>query len=219
MAEPLQIIQFKDSSSVVAEGDDCGGIQLNHGNLDKILSQTENRPLCIISVCGPSRQGKSFLLGYMIRCLEALENDETDWMDWENKTKPLSGFKFRNGTKPETQGIWAWSKPFLVKVGAEETPIAILLVDTQGTYDEFIDARTTASIVGLSLLMSSCMVFNFFKNLQEDVLTSLDSYVKFGQLALQSQDEPFTNKKDLNLMPKISRLFNQRFLSCRKFSY
>lgn len=63
---PLQII--KDA------GD---GFELNETDLERILENDElrDRFVVVISVAGAFRKGKSFLLGFFIRFLEALVSD------------------------------------------------------------------------------------------------------------------------------------------------
>jgi len=75
-----------------------------------------------------------------------------------------------------------WSKPFIVKSNGQE--IAVILMDTQGTYDQETTGRERAAIVGLSLLSSSCLTFNLFDTLLEDCLESLDTYISYGPMAL-----------------------------------
>lgn len=46
-----------------------------------------------------------------------------------------------------------------------------------------------STIVGLSHLTSSIMIFNLFNNLQEDVLSSLNVYTQYGKLALENLED------------------------------
>lgn len=192
--EPVQLIEFQD-----APADNPGSksvIKLHYKTLDTILAKVGNRPLVIYSVCGRARQGKSMLLGYMIRKLEAMEQNQTSWMGWNAPRKPLGGFKFRNGVQPETHGVWMWSRPFIVK-NSEDEEVAVLLVDTQGTEDAFTKEADMSLIVGLTLLISSVTVLNIFSNLHEDILKSLNTYIEFASYAKDTggatgdQERPF----------------------------
>jgi hypothetical protein len=71
-------------------------------------------------------------------------------------------------------------------------------MDTQGVFDEFATQRDWSTIIGISLLTSSCLIFNLFNNLQEDILMELESFLQYGLLAAKtsngSDDEiPFQN--------------------------
>jgi hypothetical protein len=67
--------------------------------------------------------------------------------------------------------------------------MAILIMDTQGVYDEYTDMRDWSTIVGLTLLTSSCFIFNVFTDIQENVLTQLETFVNYGLLAISKDDE------------------------------
>ena len=58
-----------------------------------------------------------------------------------------------------TTGIWMWSEPFIRP--CKHTPnesIAILLVDTQGMFDNETTMTVTAQIFGLSTLIASYQI-------------------------------------------------------------
>jgi atlastin len=88
-----------------------------------------------------------------------------------------------------------WSKPIIVQqsVGGD---LAILLMDSQGVYDEDTDLRDWSTIVGITLLTSSIFIFNIFTDIQENNLTDLESFLNYGQLAIENeqtdeQSKPF----------------------------
>jgi heat shock protein 1/8 len=200
----LQIMDFEPSES--------GGprsIVLHKDHLESILALAGDRKLAVISIAGPSRRGKSFFLSFLIRYLEALEQDIPDWLDWENKDKPLDhGFRWTLSHEHETSGMLMWSKPFIVKQPNEQE-VAVLLMDTQGTYDEVSTPRERSAIVGLSLLTSSCLIFNFSNMLQEDCLESLHAYIQYGLMAMQKDptgDESMEIDSDASEFP-FQRLF------------
>ncbi|CAL8145537.1 unnamed protein product [Orchesella dallaii] len=191
--QPLQLIRFGQRS----ETDEKTEALINHDVLNSILKQCGDHPICVICICGPSRKGKSFILGYMIRYYEALEKEQWDWMDHSNPRKPLTGFQFENRVAPLTKGIWIWSRPFIVPSTSNGKPVAVLLVDTQGTGDEYTTESEMTTIVSLSLLFSSKMIFNFFTLLDEKTLGAFDTYIQYGLLAKEKDDEeerkPFQN--------------------------
>ncbi|XP_035709969.1 atlastin-1-like isoform X2 [Folsomia candida] len=188
---PLQIIDFVENPDPSNKN---RMLHLNEDVLSTVFQAAGERRIAIISIAGPSRKGKSFFLDFLIRYLEAFEKDDSDWMDWDDKNKPLEGFSWRTSIERETSGIVIWSKPFIIKANGKE--IAVLLMDTQGTYDEYTTEREMSAIVGLTLLSSSCLIFNFFNGIQEDVFNSLDTYIKYGQLALGGDDDDMEVDQD-----------------------
>ncbi len=69
-------------------------------------------------------------------------------------------------------------------------------MDTQGVYDEYTDLRDWSTIVGITLLTSSCFIFNVFTDIQENVLQELETFLNYGRLAVQKSDskEPVFQK-------------------------
>ena len=121
----------------------------------------DNTKVAVISVVGAFRTGKSFLLSFFLRYLAYLEkneNEETAGKNWYDNIKSLGndGFHWAGGKERNTTGIWIWSHPYLLK----ERNLAILLVDTQGMFDNETTMTLTSSIFGLSTLLSSYQIFN-----------------------------------------------------------
>lgn len=68
-------------------------------------------------------------------------------------------FAWRGGQQRQTTGIWMWSEPFFRETSASKgDKIAILLMDTQGMFDNETTMTLTAQIFGLSTLVSSFQV-------------------------------------------------------------
>jgi len=61
--------------------------------------------------------------------------------------------------------------------------IAVILVDTQGTFDALSTVRDNATIFGLSTLISSIQVYNLSQIIQEDHLQQLQLFSEYGKLA------------------------------------
>lgn len=72
------------------------------------------------------------------------------------ESKPQS-FAWRGGQERQTTGIWMWSEPFL-RTDSSGQQIAVLLMDTQGMFDNETTMSLTAQIFGLSTLVSSFQV-------------------------------------------------------------
>mmetsp|Transcript_16637 Transcript_16637/g.24899 ORF Transcript_16637/g.24899 Transcript_16637/m.24899 type:complete len:640 (+) Transcript_16637:111-2030(+) len=168
--------------------------------MDKVPS---DHKVCVVSVVGAFRTGKSFLLSWFLRYLNHLENDaqkinvgqadDTDddaaaakWYDHE-ETLGNDGFNWRGGAERNTTGIWIWSKPFILPRNENSTEkVALILVDTQGMFDHETTMGLTAAIFGLSTLLSSYQIYNVDKRIQEDNLQQLALFSEYGRMALQA---------------------------------
>ena len=88
--------------------------------------------------------------------------------------KQHASFAWRGGKERQTTGIWMWSEPFIrtsgsggkgVQGGGGEK-LAVLLMDTQGMFDNETTMTLTAQIFGLSTLVSSFQIYNVDKRIQ-----------------------------------------------------
>eukprot|EP00903_Cladosiphon_okamuranus_P009553 g9097.t1 len=162
--------------------------QLHEQNLKLVMSQVESdMPVAIVSVVGAFRSGKSFLLSCFLKSLEANESDGTfkeGVLGGKSGTK--NGFSWKGGTEGHTQGMMVWSKPFIREVDdgkGGRTNMAVLLVDTQGTFDHKMNTHLEACLFGLSATLSSCQIFNVRNQVQADNLGSLAVYLEYGTVA------------------------------------
>ncbi len=180
--------------------------------LAAILNQIpSDKKVCVVSVVGAFRTGKSFLLSWFLRFLNHHESlvgktggddttddakeDDTEKSKWYEHESSLGqqGFDWRGGAERNTTGIWIWSKPYILprtnpKTGKEED-IAVLLVDTQGMFDHETTMGLTAAIFGLSTLLSSYQIYNVDKRIQEDNLQQLALFSEYGRMAIQSDEK------------------------------
>mmetsp|Transcript_16158 Transcript_16158/g.13709 ORF Transcript_16158/g.13709 Transcript_16158/m.13709 type:complete len:145 (-) Transcript_16158:258-692(-) len=126
--------------------DDKGIIKINRQALDYIRNL--NTRIAVISIVGPYRTGKSYLLNRFAGVQK--------------------GFQLGSSTNPCTRGIWIWGKP--IKLSDD---LHLLLLDTEGlasyTRDENIDAK----LFTLTALMSSTMVYNVMQSIDEKAIESL----------------------------------------------
>ncbi len=81
-----------------------------------------------------------------------------------------------------------WSKPFIIPQSIDED-IAILLMDSQGVYEENTDFRDWSTIFGITLLTSSIFIFNIFTDIQENNLTDLEAFLIYGQMAIENEQK------------------------------
>jgi len=180
--QPVQIVEISDEDH---------SFKLNEEALIKILSneKVKDLPVCVVSVAGAFRRGKSFLLDFFLRYLS---RDEDSWMgDDSDDNTPLEGFHWRGGSERDTTGILIWSEVFTAHT-RKGKQVAIVLMDTQGAFDCNSTVRDCATIFALSAMISSVLVYNLSQNIQEDDLQHLQLFTEYGRLAMEDTgDTPF----------------------------
>lgn len=159
--------------------------ELNINELKSILlnSKVSGKKISLISVSGAFRKGKSFLLDFFLRFLTN-EKEEEHWMGPPDV--PLKGFSWRGGSERETTGIWMWNQPF-IKKNSKGEEVAVILMDTQGTWDHDSTIADNVTIFGLSALLSSALIYNIFSNVQEDDLSNLQLFTEYGKLVASGE--------------------------------
>ena len=84
--------------------------------------------------------------------------------------EPLAGFSWRSGTKRDTTGIILWSDIFLHTLENTGEEIAIVIMDTQGLFDNETSPADNSRIFALGTLISSIQLLNLVQIVQEDQL-------------------------------------------------
>ncbi|CAG2187423.1 ATL [Mytilus edulis] len=171
---PIQIVEAGEHT-----------FKLNEEALERVLLNPEiqDKKVAVVSVAGAFRKGKSFLLDFFLRYLNA--KGDSDWLG--DDESPLEGFSWRGGSERETTGILLWSEPFVCKTSSGEE-IVVLLMDTQGAFDSESTVRDCATVFALSTMISSVQVYNITQNIQEDDLQHLQLFTEYGRLALEAND-------------------------------
>ena len=122
-----------------------------------------------------------------------LEN-KTDWMG--KPEDPLQGFSWKSGVKRDTTGIIVWSDVFLHTNEFGEK-LAIVLMDTQGLFDNETSPADNSRIFALGTLLSSVQILNLFSIIQEDQLQYLQFATEFARFAAKDNNDvsskPFQN--------------------------
>ncbi|CAH1977350.1 unnamed protein product [Acanthoscelides obtectus] len=163
--------------------------QLDEEALKKVLLRDElkDRYVVVVSVAGAFRHGKSFLLDFFLRYMNAKNTSE--WIGAEEA--PLEGFSWKGGSERDTTGILMWSEVFTAELNTGEK-VAVILLDTQGTWDSKSTVKECATIFALSTMLSSVQIYNLSSNIQEDDLQHLQLFTEYGRLALaDSGTTPF----------------------------
>mmetsp|Transcript_2805 Transcript_2805/g.7530 ORF Transcript_2805/g.7530 Transcript_2805/m.7530 type:complete len:617 (-) Transcript_2805:148-1998(-) len=187
--EPLQIVS-------IGTEEDKFAFEFQEEKLNSIMRKIPpGWKVAVISVVGAFRTGKSFLLTWFLAYLRELkkmgsiggliEGDKK----WFEKIDSIENdaFHWRGGSERNTTGIWMWSHPHFVKKGDEN--LAILIVDSQGMFDNETTMSLTASIFGLSTLLSSYQIYNVDKRIQEDNLQQLALFSEYARLAVEGTDD------------------------------
>lgn len=169
---------------------DDGGFELDKDAMQRILQSpdVQDKPVAVVSVAGAFRKGKSFLLNFFLRYMH--NEGRGDWMG--DADTPLEGFSWSGGCERNTTGILLWDKVFLVN-RPDGSQVAVLLMDTQGSFDSYTTVKGVATIFALSTLTCSVQVYNLSQNIQEDDLQHLQFFAEYGRLAQphESSEKPF----------------------------
>ena len=107
---------------------------------------------------------------------------------------PLTGFSWRSGVDRDTTGLIIWSDVFLHDKSDGEK-LAIILMDTQGLFDNQTTIADNSKIFALGTLLSSVQILNLFSIIQEDHLQYLQFATEFARFASNSSagGKPFQN--------------------------
>jgi len=155
---------------------------------------------------GAFRTGKSFLLDLFLRYLRYEDNNNEGnvqppprgdgqdfplpaWMTAPGDTidgatdESSSGFRFKGGMDACTEGIWVWSEPFMRTIKGRQ--VALLLMDTQGAWDSNMTKEQSATIFGLTAVLSSKQIYNINMQIQEDKVENLAYFMRFAQAAIR----------------------------------
>ncbi|KAG5670807.1 hypothetical protein PVAND_001045 [Polypedilum vanderplanki] len=163
-----------------------------------------NRQIVAFSTIGSYRRGKSFFLDYCLRFLYAnyqsinfpnnqLSNKK-NWMGLPDE--PLTGFSWRAGFARDTSGILIWNDVFLYTVPNTGENIAIIVMDTQGLFDNQTTVVNNSRIFALGSLFSSIQVLNLNGVVEENQLQYLQFATEYAKLAMKENEnfgKPFQN--------------------------
>lgn len=122
-----------------------------------------------------------------------LEGDDKRISEGSKTDTDDGGFAWRPGKDKCTQGIWLWSTPF-VFIDQAGRKVGVLLMDTQGAWDDTMTKAQSATIFGLTALLSSKLIYNIQNRIEEDKLENLDYICTFAQTVcseLPGSDAPF----------------------------
>ncbi|CAB3241115.1 unnamed protein product [Arctia plantaginis] len=167
--------------------------ELDEKALESILLRDDirNLPVVVVSVAGAFRGGKSFILDFFLRYLKAPRWSQlsNEWVGSEDEH--LEGFDWRGGGESNTKGIHLWPEPIVVTIDQTGEKMAVLLMDTQGTFDMESDMGDNSTIFALATLLSSVQIYNLRGNIGEDDLQHLQLFTQYGKLACNAEGKAF----------------------------
>ncbi|CAM2114948.1 unnamed protein product [Caretta caretta] len=168
---PVQLVHLDEEENLI----------LDEEALSRCLEQggVGDAPVCLVSIIGEQRRGKSFLLNYLLRCLRSPQDArDGSWMGREDE--PLEGFEWRADEERVTNGVWAWSQPFWVP--AKSGKVAVLLVDTEGSMDIESNKETSIKLSAFSMLLSSYQILNTGCRVKDPDLEYLEMFVQVAEV-------------------------------------
>ncbi|XP_044868459.1 RING finger protein 112-like isoform X3 [Mauremys mutica] len=159
--------------------DEEGGLTLDEEALSRCLEQggVGDAPVCLVSIIGEQRRGKSFLMNCLLRRLQSPEAADASWMGQEDQA--LGGFECRNGMATVTRGVWMWDQPLWVQ--AQGRRVAVFLVDTEGSLDLKRRLETSIKLSVFSILLSSCWIFNISSTFKQTEADYLEMFIQVAK--------------------------------------
>ncbi|XP_053882901.1 trichohyalin-like [Malaclemys terrapin pileata] len=159
--------------------DEEGGLILDEEALSRCLEQggVGDAPVCLVSIIGEQRRGKSFLMNCLLRRLQRPEAVDASWMGREDEA--LGGFKCCNGRETVTKGVWMWDQPFWVQ--AQGRKVAVFLVDTEGSLDLERRMETSIKLSVFSILLSSYWIFNISSTFTRTETDYLEMFIQVAK--------------------------------------
>lgn len=118
--------------------DENGNRRFLSKNFESIKSKCAGNKICVISIIGPYRTGKSFLLD----CLLASRLGPSTTL-----------FHSQRGN-----GVWMWSEPIIIR-----NKIAVLIMDSPGLFNPMQDEDIGQFVMKLTKMISSVLMVNMFQ--------------------------------------------------------
>ncbi|CAM4683938.1 unnamed protein product [Lepidochelys kempii] len=169
LGRPVQLARLDEEENLI----------LDKKALSRCLEQggAGDAPVCVVSIVGEQRWGKSFLLNYLLRRLRSPDARDGSWMGREDEI--LEGFEWRADEERVTNGVWAWSQPFWVPTQGGK--VAVLLVDTEGSMDIAMEKETSIKLSAFSMLLSSYQILNISNKVNDTDLEYLEMFVRVAE--------------------------------------
>lgn len=158
-------------------------LQLAKEGLEAI--QRIRTPIAAVSVIGPYRSGKSFLLNQLL----SLSCD--------------NGFGVGHMRDTKTKGIWVWGSPVEVDIGGSK--VSVLYLDTEGFESVGKSNVYDDRIFALATVLSSVLIYNLPETIREADISRLSFAVEIAEEfygRVKGQDVAFEPAKLLWLIQR-----------------
>ncbi|XP_077966185.1 uncharacterized protein LOC120335724 isoform X1 [Styela clava] len=192
--EPVAIARITDQGKFIVDND----------KLVEIFGSLKDKDLSIISVAGSYRTGKSFMLNFFIRYLREHGWENSNWLGSDDK-KLQDGFDWKRGSHPHRNGINVWPEIFDVPL-ENGKKISVMIVYTQGLFDNNNTPDTNAKIMSISTLLCSHQILNIQNRLQERDLEHLQLSVEYACVAVGLQEGRDERGKQKTTFQKLTFL-------------
>ncbi|CAE7193047.1 ATL2 [Symbiodinium pilosum] len=173
--EAVRLVSVKEGQLVVD--------QTNLALLMESLRASSCERVAVVSIAGALRQGKSFFLDLFARYLESSEDMLSGSLQDSQR------FCWKSGMERVTDGVWACPQVF-EGPGSAKTRVGILLLDTQGTYEPGASRWQNNSLLGLAGSLSSILLFNVSKQLQQDTVQDLQVAMDLLKMSCRHHGRP-----------------------------
>uniref|UniRef100_A0A8C3T9T2 Uncharacterized protein n=1 Tax=Chelydra serpentina TaxID=8475 RepID=A0A8C3T9T2_CHESE len=164
-----------------------GGLTLDEEALSRCLEKggVGDAPVCLVSIIGEQRRGKSFLMNCLLRRLRSLN---------QQNVAP-GGFECRAGTATVTKGVWIWGQPLWIQ--AQGRKVAVFLVDTEGSLDLQRCMETSIKLSVFSILLSSYWIFNISSTFTRTEADYLEMFIHVAKEVGETCNLPPIQRLDL----------------------
>ncbi|KAL9979025.1 hypothetical protein ACROYT_G016617 [Oculina patagonica] len=169
------------------------GLQLVNAALRKL--RAIQGPVCVVSIAGPCRRGKSYILS------RAFDQGDV--------------FPLGHSFDPETMGIWMWVVPekYTDDHGRDFT---VVLLDSEGTDAVGAEGMNDHAIFTLSVLLSSVLIYNSVGVPTRTDLEGLDHIIKISQRIQVIAGQPLDDENSRKVFPSFVWLLRDVVLSLPK---
>lgn len=159
----------------------------NHRDLELVpeslasLSRIDG-PVALVAVVGKFHSGKSFLMNQLMG--------------------KSMGFGIGPSVEPKTMGIWMWGQPMQYVSSRIGKKLSLVFLDTEGFAASNITENYDAKVFAVSTLMSSHLIYNSVKIIDQSDIDYLELLARRTQLfALRSQlSKSKWTEFDLNML-------------------
>ena len=136
------------------------------------LSSLKNQSIAVLSVTGPYRSGKSFLANLIMN--------------------NMAGFKVGATINACTKGLWVWGRPIPI---SKNRKLIVLDSEGLGSVEKDRTGNIDMKIFTLSVLLSSCLIYNTKHAISEDKIEELSNAANLSKRINISKDK----KKNMQL--------------------